>query len=256
MLEFFNSPKVAEQMNYLIQHVPFAIWETVYTTVVASVCAYLIGLPLGVLLVVGAKDGIRPISQPLMQGINAVINLLRSMPFLILMVLVMPLSRLIMGTSIGTVGVLVPLSVAAAPFVARLVESSLREMDRGVLEAAQAMGCTPWQIITKVMLPECRPSLLNGLTTSTITILSYGAMAGAIGAGGLGSMALMKGYQRKMQVMLWGSVILLVILVQVIQSIGTAWSVKTDRRINSNQSKKKKPPVSPQGPRDVRTPLH
>ena len=140
--------------------------------------------------------------------------------------------------------------------MARIVEGSLRELDPGVLEAAQAMGCTPWQIITKVMLPECRPSLLNGLTTSTITILSYGAMAGAIGAGGLGSMALMKGYQRKMQVMLWGSVILLVILVQVIQSIGTAWSVKTDRRINSNQSKKKKPPVSPQGPRDVRTPLH
>lgn len=256
MLEFFSDPKVAEQIGYLVKHVPFAVWETLYTTVVASVFAYLIGLPLGVLLVVGARDGMRPLSPPLMQAVNTVINLLRSMPFLILMVLVMPLSRVIVGTTIGTVGILVPLTAASFPFVARLVEGSLREMDRGVLEAAQAMGCTPWQIITKVMLPECRPSLLNGLTTSTITILSYGAMAGAIGAGGLGSMALMKGYQRKMQVMLWGSVILLVILVQVIQSIGTAWSVKTDRRINSNQSKKKKPPVSPQGPRDVRTPLH
>ena len=191
-----------------------------------------------------------------MTVLNTAVNLLRSVPFLILMVIVIPLSRVLLGTSVGTPASIVPLVVAAAPFVARIVEGSLRELDPGVLEAAQAMGCTPWQIITKVMLPECRPSLLNGLITSTITILSYGAMAGAIGAGGLGSMALMKGYQRKMQVMLWGSVILLVILVQVIQSIGTAWSVKTDRRINSNQSKKKKPPVSPQGPRDVRTPLH
>ena len=124
--------------------------------------------------------------------------------------------------------------------MARLIESSLREIDFGVIEAAQSMGASNWQIITKVMLPECRPSLLNGLTTSTITILSYGAMAGAIGAGGLGSMALMKGYQRQMTVMLWGSVILLVLLVQLIQSIGTALSVKTDRRINPTESRRRK----------------
>ncbi|MCI9367212.1 MAG: ABC transporter permease [Oscillospiraceae bacterium] len=240
MLEFFNSPKVAEQMNYLIQHVPFAIWETVYTTVVASVCAYLIGLPLGVLLVVGAKDGIRPISQPLMQGINAVINLLRSMPFLILMVLVMPLSRLIMGTSIGTVGVLVPLSVAAAPFVARLVESSLREMDRGVLEAAQAMGCTTFQIVWKVLLPESLPSLLSGFTTAFVTILGYGAMSGFIGGGGLGPMALQYAWNNQKMVVLYGAVIVLVILVQIFQSIGTRATVRMDRRAAAGQKQKKR----------------
>ena len=238
MLEFFNSPKVAEQMNYLIQHIPLAIWETVYTTVVASVCAYLIGLPLGVLLVVGAKDGIRPISQPL--GINAVINLLRSMPFLILMVLVMPLSRFIMGTSIGTVGVLVPLSVAAAPFVARLVESSLREMDRGVLEAAQAMGCTTFQIVWKVLLPESLPSLLSGFTTAFVTILGYGAMSGFIGGGGLGPMALQYAWNNQKMVVLYGAVIVLVILVQIFQSIGTRATVRMDRRAAAGQKQKKR----------------
>ena len=240
MLEFFNSPKVAEQMNYLIQHIPLAIWETVYTTVVASVCAYLIGLPLGVLLVVGAKGGIRPISQPLMQGINAVINLLRSMPFLILMVLVMPLSRFIMGTSIGTVGVLVPLSVAAAPFVARLVESSLREMDRGVLEAAQAMGCTTFQIVWKVLLPESLPSLLSGFTTAFVTILGYGAMSGFIGGGGLGPMALQYAWNNQKMVVLYGAVIVLVILVQIFQSIGTRATVRMDRRAAAGQKQKKR----------------
>lgn len=125
MLEFFSDPKVAEQIGYLVKHAPFAVWETLYTTVVASVFAYLIGLPLGVLLVVGARDGMRPLSPPLMQAVNTVINLLRSMPFLILMVLVMPLSRVIVGTTIGTVGILVPLTAASFPFVARLVEGSL-----------------------------------------------------------------------------------------------------------------------------------
>ena len=252
MLEFFQNPETLR----FFQEAPFAVWETLYSTLIGTALAYVIGLPLGVLLVAGENGRIIKVPPAVMTVLNTAVNLLRSVPFLILMVIVIPLSRVLLGTSVGTPASIVPLVVAAAPFVARIVEGSLRELDPGVLEAAQAMGCTPWQIITKVMLPECRPSLLNGLTTSTITILSYGAMAGAIGAGGLGSMALMKGYQRKMQVMLWGSVILLVILVQVIQSIGTAWSVKTDRRINSNQSKKKKPPVPPQGPRDVRTPLH
>ena len=183
MLEFFNDPKVAEQLGYLVKHVPFAVWETVYTTVVASLFAYLIGLPLGVLLVVGAKDGIHPLPLPLMQAVNTVINLLRSMPFLILMVLVMPLSRVIVGTTIGTVGILVPLTVASFPFVARLAEGSLREMDRGVLEAAQAMGCSTFQVVWKVLLPESLPSLLSGFTTAFVTILGYGAMSGFIGGG-------------------------------------------------------------------------
>ena len=211
MADFFADPQVLR----FLQEAPFAIWETVYATLIATALSYVIGLPLGV-------------------------NLLRSVPFLILMVIVIPLSRLLLGTSVGTPASIVPLVAAAAPFVARIVESSLRELDAGVVEAAQAMGCSPWQIITKVMLSECRPSLINGLTTATITILSYGAMAGAIGAGGLGSMALMKGYQRQMTVMLWGSVILLVLLVQLIQSIGTALSVKTDRRINPTESRRRK----------------
>jgi D-methionine transport system permease protein len=153
-------------------------------------------------------------------------------PFLILMVMVFPLSRLILGTSIGTTATIVPLTVAAAPYVARLVEASLREVDRGVIEAAQSMGCNTWQIVTKVMLPECKPGLINGATNASITILGYGAMAGNIGGGGLGAISLMRGHGRGQTLVLYVAVIILVILVQVIQSIGTALSIKTDKRIS------------------------
>ena len=149
------------------------------------------------------------------------------------------LSRLIIGTSVGTVATIVPLTVAAGPYVARIVEISLREMDRGVVEAAQSMGCSPWQIVTKVMLPECRPSLINGATNAAITILGYGAMAGAIGGGGLGAVALMRGHGRNQVIVMYVAVIILVILVQIIQSIGTAWSVKSDRRINPTETKRR-----------------
>lgn len=229
------------QIEYLVgSTIPFAIWETVYTTVLATLFSYVIGLPLGIILVTGERDGIRPLPPVLMKILNTVVNLLRSVPFLILMVCVKPLSRLILGTSIGTVASIVPLTLAAAPFVARVVESSLREMDRGVIEASQSMGCSPWQIVTKVMLPECRPSLITGLTTASITILSYGAMAGTIGGGGLGAMALLRGYGRQETVVLYVAVIFLVILVQIIQSIGTAVAVKTDRRIQHTQTKRRK----------------
>ena len=229
------------QIEYLVgSTIPFAIWETVYTTVLATLFAYVIGLPLGIILVTGERDGIRPLPPVLMKILNTVVNLLRSVPFLILMVCVKPLSRLILGTSIGTVASIVPLTLAAAPFVARVVESSLREMDRGVIEASQSMGCSPWQIVTKVMLPECRPSLITSLTTASITILSYGAMAGTIGGGGLGAMALLRGYGRQETVVLYVAVIFLVILVQIIQSIGTAVAVKTDRRIQHTQTKRRK----------------
>lgn len=239
MLEFFSDPKVAEQIGYLVKHAPFAVWETLYTTVVASVFAYLIGLPLGVLLVVGARDGMRPLSPPLMQAVNTVINLLRSMPFLILMVLVMPLSRVIVGTTIGTVGILVPLTAASFPFVARLVEGSLREMDRGVLEAAQAMGCSTLQVVWKVLLPESLPSLLSGFLTAFITILGYGAMAGAIGGGGLGAMALMKGWALQQFLVIYGAVIVIVLLVQVFQSAGTHLVNRMDRRTAAGQKQRK-----------------
>ena len=233
--------KAASQVEYLAgSTVPFAIWETVYTTVLATLFAYIIGLPLGIILVTGEREGIRPLPPALMKILNTVVNLLRSVPFLILMVCVKPISRFILGTSIGTVASIVPLTLAAAPFVARVVESSLREMDRGVIEASQSMGCSPWQIVTKVMLPECRPSLITGLTTASITILSYGAMAGTIGGGGLGAMALLRGYGRQETVVLYVAGVFLVILVQIIQSIGTAVAVKTDRRIQHTQTKRRK----------------
>lgn len=226
--------KVPEQLEYLsdIPNLLFAVWETLYAPLAATIFAYVIGLPLGVLLVTGEQEGIRPMPRWLMTALNTIINLLRSVPFLILMVLVFPLSRLILGTTIGTTATIIPLTVAAAPYVARLVEASLREMDRGVIEAAQSMGCSTWQIITKVMLPECKPSLINGATNAAITILSYGAMAGAIGGGGLGSIALMRGHARNQRLVLYVAVIILVILVQIIQTIGTKLTIKTDKRIN------------------------
>ena len=242
LFEGWGIAKVPEQIAYLSDfgELAFNIWETVYAPALATLFAYVIGLPLGIILVIGEQGGIRPIPKFLMNILNTVVNLLRSVPFLILMVMVVPLSRLILGTSVGTAATVVPLTVAAAPYVARLVEISLREMDRGVIEAAQAMGCSPWQIVTKVMLPECRPSLINGATNAAITILGYGAMSGAIGGGGLGAVALMRGYGRNQLLIMYVAVILLVILVQIIQSIGTAWSVKTDRRINPTETKRSK----------------
>jgi len=236
LIEIFESwgvKKVAEQFDFLLDpaNVPYAIWETLYAPLLAAVFAYIIGLPLGVLLVTGEEGGIHPLPKWIMRLLNTLINLLRSVPFLILMVMVFPLSRLILGTSIGTTATIVPLTVAAFPYVARLVESSLREVDRGVVEAAQSMGCSTLQIVTKVMLPECKPSLLGGATNASITILGYGAMAGNIGGGGLGAIALMRGHGRGQILVLYVAVIILVILVQVMQSVGTALATKTDKRI-------------------------
>lgn len=253
MPEFFSDPKVLEQIEYLMGNLPFAIWETIYSTVVATFFAYVIGLPLGVILVVGEREGIRPLPGVLMKVLNVVVNLLRSVPFLILMVVVFPLSRVIVGTSIGTVAAIVPLVIAAFPFVARLVESSLREMDKGVIEAAQAMGCSPFQIIWKVLLPECLPSLLIGFTTAFITILGYGAMSGAIGGGGLGNMAINRGHTRGMRVVLYAAVIVLVILVQIFQSIGTRLAVRMDRR-SRNGGKKRRKAVKAQSAKDKSVP--
>lgn len=242
LFEGWGIAKVPEQIAYLSDfgELAFNIWETIYAPALATIFAYVIGLPLGIILVIGEDGGVRPMPRALMRVLNTVVNLLRSVPFLILMVMVVPLSRLILGTSVGTAATVVPLTVAAAPYVARLVEISLREMDRGVIEAAQAMGCSPWQIVTKVMLPECRPSLINGATNAAITILGYGAMAGAIGGGGLGAVALMRGHGRNQVIVMYVAVIILVILVQIIQSVGTAWSVKSDRRINPTEKKKRR----------------
>lgn len=239
MLDFLSDPQIIRQLEYLQDGLLFALWETMYSTVSATFFALLIGIPLGIVLVTGEEGGIRPLPKALMGFLNIVINLLRSVPFLILMVIVLPLSRVILGTGVGTVATIVPLTVAAFPFVSRLVESSLRELDKGVIEAAQAMGCSTMQIVRKVMLPESMPSLISSFTTAFITILSYGAMAGAIGGGGLGQMALNMGHARQMLLILWVAVILLVILVQVFQSVGTRLSVSLDHRITDKQKKRK-----------------
>ena len=231
MNDLLQNPEVLRLVEMGKDGLLFAIWETLYVTVIATFFAYLIGLPLGVITGVVEPGCVLPLPRPVITVLNFVINILRSLPFLILMVLVIPLSRLVLGTSIGTVASIIPLIVAAFPFVARLVEASLREVDGGVVEAAQSMGCSPFQIITKVILPESRPSLISGFTTAFITILSYGAMAGAIGGGGLGSMALNLGYQRRMNIILWVSVVVLVILVQIFQSIGTRAAVRLDKRV-------------------------
>lgn len=212
-------------------------WETLYSTILATLVAYALGLILGVLLVAGEENGVLPLPRPVMKALNVVINILRSVPFLILMIIVLPLSKVLVGTQIGTIASIPPLVIAAAPFVARLVEASLREMDKGVLEAAQAMGCTPWQIIWKVLLPECLPSLISGFTTSFITILSYGAMSGAIGGGGLGKIAINYGYYRYQPAVMLVAVVLIVILVQIFQSLGTYFAVSLDRRITNKRSK-------------------
>ncbi len=238
MAEFLSDPKIIQQLGYLAEGLPLAIWETIYSTVLATLFAHIIGIPLGVLLVTGEAGGVRPLPRVLMQGLNIIVNLLRSVPFLILMVVVFPLSRLILGSSIGTPATIVPLTIAAFPFVARLVESALREVDRGVVEAAQAMGCSPMQIICKVMLPESRPALIGAFTTAFITILSYGAMSGAIGGGGVGRMALNLGHTRNMVLVLWVAVIVLVVMVQIFQSIGTRLAVRLDKRITQRKKRK------------------
>ena len=209
----------------------FAIWETFYVTVLSTAFSLVLGLPLGVLLVAGDKDGVLPLPKPVLSVLNVIINLLRSIPFLILMIMVFPLSRLIIGTAVGTTATIVPLVVAAFPFVARLVESSLREVDPNIIEAAQSMGATPMQIICKVMIPESVPSLIQNVTISLTTILGYSAMSGIIGGGGLGKVAIDYGYYRYKYLVMFAAVILLILLVQLFQTVGTKLAVKCDKRL-------------------------
>lgn len=217
--------------NIVKTEIPLAIWETFYVTVLSTALAIVLGLPLGVLLVAGDKNGVLPLPKWLMSVLNVVINLLRSIPFLILMIMVFPLSRLLVGTTVGTNALIVPLVIAAFPFIARLVESSLREVNPNIIEAAQSMGATPFQIITKVMLPESVPSLISNATIAITTILGYGAMSGIIGGGGLGKIAINYGYYRYKYLTMVVAVILLILMVQVFQSIGTKLATKCDRRL-------------------------
>ncbi len=227
----FQPDRLAEAWQIIQRDFPMALWETIYVTILSTLFAIVIGLPLGMLLVAGDSKGIRPMPSLLMKVINVVINFLRSIPFLILIVVVIPLTRLIVGTSVGTVASIVPLVVAAFPFVARLVESSLREVNPNIIETAQSMGATPMQILLRVMLPEAVPSLITNFTLAITTILGYTAMSGAIGGGGLGNIAIMIGYNRYKYAVLYAAVIVLVILVQVIQSFGTWLATKSDKRL-------------------------
>ena len=227
----FTPEKLQEAWECLLNEFPFAVWETLYSTLLATFFAIVIGLPLGVLLVTGEQKGIRPLPVPVMSFLNVMINLLRSVPFIILMVMIIPLTRVIVGTSVGTVASIVPLTVAAFPFIARLVESSLREVNPNIIEAAQSMGASTWQIVTRVMLPESVPSLITNFTLAITTIMGYTAMSGAVGGGGLGKLALSYGYQRYRFAVLYLAVIVLVIITQVIQSFGTWLARQSDKRL-------------------------
>ena len=212
-----------------------ALWETVYVTLLATFFAIVIGLPLGVLLVAGEKNGVLPLPSWLLRCLNVIINLLRSVPFLILMILVFPLTRLIVGTVVGTTASIVPLVIAAFPFVARLAESSLREISPNTIEMAKSMGASPFQIIVKVMIPECVPSLISNATIAITTILGYSAMSGIIGGGGLGKIAINYGYYRYKYLIMIAAVILLIVLVQIFQTVGTKLAVKLDKRIKNRK---------------------
>ena len=206
-----------------------AFLETLFMTLVSTFFAYVIGLPLGMLLVVSDKNGIYPIVS-LNKIFGVIINFIRSVPFLILLVAIMPITKIVVGTVIGPKAASLALLVAAGPFVARLVESSLLEVDHGVVEAAQSMGATTWQIVSKVLVPEALPSLINGSAVSAITILGYSAMAGAVGGGGLGKLAIMYGYNRYQTDIMIITVVLLIVIVQVFQSIGNWATRKCDKR--------------------------
>lgn len=205
-------------------------WVTLYMTLASTLIAYLLGLPMGIALVVTASGGLKP-NKIIYKILDVVVNIVRSIPFLILLMLLIPFTKLIVGRSYGATATIVPLSMAAAPFVARLVESSLLEVDHGVVEAAQSMGAGTWSIIWKVLLAEARTSLIVGATISLGTILGYSAMAGVVGGGGLGDIAIRYGYYRYQADIMIVTVVLLVALVQILQIIGTRLSKKLDRRI-------------------------
>ena len=206
------------------------LWETIYMTVGATVLAYIVGLPLGLVLAATAADGVRP-NRGVNLVLGAVVNVLRSVPCLILLYTVIPGTRVVVGAAIGTKATIVPLFISAFPFVARLVESSAREVDRGVVEASLSMGASVGQVIRKVILPEALPSLINGAAIATTTILGYSAMAGVAGGGGLGAIAINYGYSRYNTAVMRTMCAVIVVVVQFFQSAGTLGSRLSDRRI-------------------------
>lgn len=206
--------------------------DTLYMTLVSTLFGYVLGLPLGIVLAVTDKGGIRE-NKVVYKILDLISNILRSIPFLILLILVIPLTKLIVGKSYGSSATIVPLVIAAAPFIGRMVESSIKEVDRGVIEAAQSMGAGTWQIIRKVLIPEAKTSLLVGVTIAIGTILGYSAMAGVVGGGGLGDIAIRYGYYRYETGVMLVTIVILVALVQILQGIGMMISRKFDHRRNS-----------------------
>ena len=232
MDKFMQQMREAFANEALWKEFQTGIWDTIYSTVAATLVACVLGIILGIILVAGEEDGVRPLPKGVMHVLNVIINLLRSVPFLILMIMVIPLTRLIVGTPVGTVASIVPLVIAAFPFIARLAESCIREVNPGVIEAAQSMGASPLQIIVKVLIPESVPSLISNATIAITTILGYSAMSGIIGGGGLGKIAINYGYYRYKTLVMILAVILLIVMVQIFQSLGTYLSKKSDRRIS------------------------
>lgn len=213
----------------LVQVIINSLGETLYMVGVSCALAVIFGLPIGIILVVTEKQSILE-NRGINQTFQAIVNIGRSVPFVILMVAIMPFTRFLAGTSIGTTAAIVPLTLAAIPFVARMVETSLREVDPGVVEAAQAIGASPWDIIAKVLIPEAKPSLILGITITAINLVGYSTMAGAIGGGGLGDLAVRYGYQRFRGDVMLATVIILVLLVQGIQMVGGTLAKKVDHK--------------------------
>lgn len=206
-----------------------ATWQTLYMVAIAGAVGFALGIPLGVILHTTKKEGLLE-NLPLNRALGAVVNIGRSVPFLVLMVAIIPVTKLIVGTFIGTTAAIVPLTIGAIPFVARLIESALLEVPTGLVEAAQSMGATPLQIIRKVLLPEALPTILNSVTITLVTLVSYSAMAGTVGGGGLGDVAIRYGFHRYDITIMAVTVVMLVVLVQIIQSIGDALVRRVDHR--------------------------
>lgn len=213
----------------MINMIWWGLLQTLYMTLASTLISYVLGIPMGVILVACDKDGVKPL--PVVHKIlDIIVNITRSIPFLILLIAVIPITRFITGTTIGSNATIVPLVMAAAPFIARMVESSLREVDKGLIEASLSMGASPFQVICKVLLPEAKPSLIVGAAISTTTILGYSAMAGIVGGGGLGDIAIRYGYYRYENGLMIVTVVLLVLVVQVFQEIGMKIAEKQDKR--------------------------
>lgn len=214
----------------ILKMIGMGILDTLYMTLVSSFIAYIIGLPIGILLVATDRDGITP--KPTINKIVGIfVNIVRSIPFIILLIAIMPVTRTIIGTTIGASAVVIPLIASSAPYIARIVESSLKEVDKGVIEAAQSMGANPMQIIFKVLIPEAKPSLIIGSAIAISTILSYTVMAGFVGGGGLGDIAIRYGYYRRETEIMLVAVGLLIIILQIIQELGSTITKSSDKRL-------------------------